>query len=90
MKVWLRKYFTVIYLLATLLGVLHHHNDFKQHNDCKICLVKSNLAHADTPDDTAFLPPVDFISEPALGRHFVIVITARPTSLLARAPPKFS
>ncbi len=90
MKLWLRKYFSILYLLATLLGVLHHHDDLKQHNDCKICLVKSNLTHADTPDDAVFLPPVNFISEPTSGKLSVIVITAKPTSLQARAPPKFS
>ncbi len=90
MKLWLRKYFSIVYLLATLLGALHHHDDLKQHNDCKICLVKSTLSHADTPDTAVVLPPVDFLSAPVPGRLTVTVIARIPTSLQARAPPKFS
>ena len=90
MRTWLRKYFTVIYLLATLLGVLHHHEDLKQHNDCKICLVKSNLSHADTQDDTVFLTAIDFVSEATVGTLFDLITTTEPTFLHARAPPKNS
>ena len=89
-KFWLRRYFTVVFLLGTLLGVLHHHDDLKQHNDCKICLVKSNLSHADTPVDVVFLTDIDLVSEGTVGTLFDLVTTAKPTSLHARAPPKNS
>ena len=90
MKFWLRRYFSILYLLATLLGVLHHHDDLKQHSDCKICLVKSTLSHADTPDTTPVLAPVDLLSAPVPDTLSVAVIARIPASLQARAPPKFS
>ncbi len=90
MQIWLRRYFIVVYLLATLFGVLHHHDDLKQHTDCKICLIKLTLSYADTPDDAVVLAPVDFLSAPVQGKLSVAVISRIPTSLQARAPPKLS
>jgi len=89
-KVWLRKYFTIVFMLATLLGSMHHHNDLKQHNNCQICTLQSSLSHADTPVDTLYITKLTLVSEATIADLSHLV--ANPTQILlqARAPPKFS
>jgi len=77
-------------MVATLMGVLHHHNDLKQHSDCKICTVQSSIANADTPVDVVYLTKLDiyieFISTELTNLHSKV----QQNSLNARAPPFFS
>jgi len=87
MKFLLRKYFIVIFAVATLLGVLHHHDDFGQHNNCQVCLVKSNLSHADAPADAFTLPDPEFIADLVTGYFHEPVLFSFKTALHPRAPP---
>ncbi len=76
-------------LAATLLGVLHHHDDLKPHNDCPICVLQSNLSSGDMPQETPLLTvenlPVDIAASPV-----ILKISSRPTRLSARSPPYLS
>jgi len=89
-KVWLKKYFAIVFMLATLLGSMHHHNDLKQHNNCQICTLQSSLSHADTPVDTLYLSDIRIVSEAIIADLSHLI--ANPTQILlrSRAPPKFS
>ena len=87
---WLRKYFAVVFVVATLLGSMHHHNDLKQHNDCQICTVQSSLSHADTPVDTLYLSDIKLISEATVTDLSHLIVNSAHISLHSRAPPKFS
>lgn len=77
-------------MLATLVGVLHHHNDLKQHSDCKICTVQSNISHADTPVDVVYLTNIDTFSESIVTKLTNLHSNLQKNSLNARAPPSFS
>ena len=86
----LRKYITLIFITATFMGVFHHHNDGQQHNDCKICMVQSSIANADTPVDVLYLSLVESHFE-SIITHFTNLHTKRvENSLYARAPPHIS
>jgi len=85
-----RKYLSIVFIVATLMGVLHHHNDLKQHNDCKICTVQSSLAHADTPVDVVYLTRLDLFSESIVTKLTDLHSKLQKNSLNARAPPLFS
>ncbi len=89
-KRWLKTYFSIIFILSTMLGILHHHDDLKIHNDCQICTIQSNLLSADTPPDVNYLSEIDFVSESTIGNLFNLVTIEKQTYLHARAPPKNS
>ena len=89
-KIWLRKYFSVVLLLASLLGGMHHHNDLKQHNDCQICTIQSSLSHADTPVDTLYIQEITLQAETPASELTNLVANAAHITLKARAPPQFS
>ena len=89
-KKWLRKYLAVVFVLASLLGSMHHHNDLKQHNDCQICTIQSSLSHADTPVDTLYLTHITLKAETPVAILTNLVASATHIALKARAPPQFS
>ncbi|QOP45933.1 hypothetical protein [Sulfurimonas paralvinellae] len=89
-KILLRKYFAIVFLLATLLGGLHHHNDLKQHNDCQICTIQSSLSHADTPSESFSLSDITLYSEATVGELAHAITNTAHINLHARAPPKIS
>ena len=85
-----RKYLSIVFILATFLGVLHHHNDLKQHSDCKICTLQSSIAHADTPVDVVYLTKLDIYAESILIKLTNLHSKELTNLLYARAPPSFS
>ncbi len=89
-KKWLRKYLAVVFVLASLLGSMHHHNDLKQHNDCQICTIQSSLAHADTPVDTLYIQEITLKAETPAAELTNLVASAAHIALTARAPPFIS
>ena len=72
------------------MGVFHHHNDLKQHNDCKICTVQASIANADTPVDTLYLTKLDLVHEGVVGSLTSLHVKKIHNHLKARAPPKIS
>ncbi len=72
------------------MGVFHHHNDLKQHNDCKICTVQSSLAHADTPVAVQYLTNLEFYNESIISPLVSLHVRQVYNHLQARAPPKIS
>jgi len=83
-----KKYFSIILMIATFMGVFHHHNDLKQHNNCQICALQSSIANADTPRDIVYITTLDLFHEsiitPLQNRH----VRKTFNQLQARAPPK--
>lgn len=72
------------------MGVFHHHNDIKQHSDCKICLLQSSIANADTPVDVVYLSHLDIKSESIVVALNNLHSKKTPNYLNARAPPHIS
>ena len=89
-KTWVRKYFSIVFVLATLLGGMHHHNDLKQHNDCQICTLQSSLSHADTPVDTLYVQEIRLQAQTPVAALSNLVASAAQIALTARAPPSIS
>jgi len=85
-----KKYFVVIFVVATFMGVFHHHNDFKQHLDCKIHLLKTNLVTIDTPVEVTYLTQLGVVSDAVVTPLFNLHSNSLQKSLHARAPPKIS
>ena len=88
MRRWIRKYFAFLFAFSILLGALHHHNDLKQHSECQICQINTNLSVGDTPSASskAWLleargetPQTNLVSQTA--KRFA-------SSYKTRAPPK--
>jgi len=87
---FLKKYLSILFLLATLLGEMHHHNDLKQHNDCKICAIQASMANADTPVDVVYVTKIDIFHE-AISKQLTNLHALKLTNPLnARAPPHLS
>ncbi len=85
-----KKYLSIIFVLSSLLGVLHHHNDLQQHNDCKICVLQASIANADTPVDVVYVSQLHLQSEAILTKLTNLHSKKSTTFLFARAPPFFS
>jgi len=85
-----KKYFVIIFIIATFMGVFHHHNDFKQHLDCKIHLLKTNLAAIDTPVEVAYLTQLSVVSDAVVTPLFNLHSDLNQKSFHSRAPPKIS
>lgn len=85
-----RKYLSIIFVFATLMGVFHHHHDLKQHNDCQICSIQSSIANADTPVDVVYLSQLDIASESIVVKFINLHSKKTKNYLNARAPPYIS
>jgi len=87
---FLNKYFSIIFVIATFIGVLHHHNDLKQHNNCQICNIQSNIANADTPVVAIYFTKLSFVSEAILAQLQTLISPTIQDNYNSRAPPKLS
>jgi len=83
----LKKYFSIIFIVATFMGVFHHHNDLKQHPDCKICQLQSSIADADTPVDVVYISKINIKSEAIVSTPTKVYKHTELQLLYARAPP---
>ncbi len=86
---FLRKYLSIVFMLATLLGAMHHHNDLKQHNDCQICTIQSNIVNADTPVDVVYLTQLDIYAESIVAEFENLHAQKFTIHFFSRAPPFF-
>ncbi|MBA1433369.1 MAG: hypothetical protein FAF04_07220 [Epsilonproteobacteria bacterium] len=88
-KKWLKKYFSVVFVFAMLLSSMHHH-ELKQHNDCQICTIQSNLSHADTPVDTLYVSDIILQAQTPVAPLSNLIAAAVQIRLTARTPPFIS
>ena len=86
----LLRYISIIVILASFMGSIHHHNDLKQHNDCKICTIQHNVSDIDTPIDVNYLTLLSIVSEATLSTLSSFQLEKQDFSFSARAPPLFS
>ena len=76
--------------MATFMGVFHHHNDLKQHNDCKICTLQSSIANADTPVDVVYVSNIEIFAESIVTPLVNLHVRKIYNQFKVRAPPKIS
>jgi len=84
------RYISIIVMLASFMGSMHHHSDVKQHSDCQICTIQHNVTDIDTPVDISYLT-LFFLDSVAT----IVTLTNLQTQTLnlsvsARSPPLFS
>ena len=85
---FLHKYISIIFIIATLIGVFHHHDDFKIHNDCQICTIQSSIADTDTPSQTSYFTQLDILHDNLALKLISLDSKTITSPLHARAPPK--
>jgi len=83
-----KRYFSTIFIVATLMGVFHTHHDLKPHSDCQICTIQSSIADADTPTDSLYLTKLSIIPEQISTKLPILHTTKLNSTKQARAPPK--
>jgi hypothetical protein len=86
-KYFIKQYISIIFILATFMGVFHHHNDFKQHNDCQICTIQASIADADTPVAVVYFTRLNIASTSTLKIQKISHAKTVTNPLKARAPP---
>jgi len=84
------RYISIIVILASFMGSFHHHNDLKQHNDCKICTIQQNVTDIDTPVDVSYLTLLTLVSEATLATLPSFQLEKQNFTFSVRAPPLFS
>ena len=86
-KSFKKEYLTLIFIVATFMGVFHHHDDLKQHNDCQICIIQSSIADADTPIEAIYFTLLNIKPEAVVKTPKTIYSKTLTNPLKARAPP---
>ena len=84
---WIRHYFSIVFIVATLMGSMHHHNDLQVHEDCQICTIVQNLSVSDTPTKVLYLSSIEKCCEVVLTNRQELHSVETFSSLNARAPP---
>jgi hypothetical protein len=82
-----KRYIGIFYFLSIFLSLTHHHNDLKLHNDCKICILQSDILNSNTPPQTIFLSNIGNFQEEIVADVDIALIQKIKTSLHQRAPP---
>ena len=86
-KYLLRNILSIIVLVSTLMGAMHHHNDLKSHNDCQICSISSSVTDIDTPSDVVYLTPLTLVHEATLSQLPIFTSKHIGSYKNSRAPP---
>ena len=87
---YLKQYISIVFLLASLMGALHHHNDLQKHSDCQICTIQSNVVDVDTPTETFYLTELLVASDATLSSLPQFIVFHKESKQHSRAPPKLS
>jgi len=82
-----RNLLSALFIVATLLGAMHHHKDFKSHNDCQICTLQFNLSSGDIPTEPVYFQELSNYSEEIISRAQSLHVSSLISNLNARAPP---
>ncbi len=86
----LSQYLTIVFVIATFMGSLHHHNDFKIHTDCQVCTLQHNVTDIDTPSDVNYVALFSIKSESTLLPLTDLQTQQTCTTFSARAPPIYT
>jgi len=87
---FIRQYISALFIVAMSMGIFHHHNDLKQHNDCQICTISHNLTDIDTPIVVSYLTTLTLQSESITAKLSDLHQKKVTSTLKSRAPPLFS
>lgn len=82
-----RNLLSALFIVATLLGAMHHHNDFKSHSDCQVCTLQFNLSSGDIPSEPVYLQELSNNPEKIITEGKSLHVSALISNVNARAPP---
>ncbi|WP_153015094.1 hypothetical protein [Sulfurovum riftiae] len=86
---FIKKFLASLFLAATFLGAVHHHDDTGIHHDCPIYILNAGIVSPDLPRDTLLgeietVYRVLLLPVPSYAEKRVY------TTYFGRAPPHFS
>ncbi len=84
---FLKRYFSIIFIVATFMSVFHHYNDLKLHSDCKICAVSSSILNADIPTKISYITKLNITAEPIVIKLYSLCIKFTQKNITLRVPP---
>jgi len=84
------KYISIIFVIATFMSGLHHHNDLQKHSDCQICTIQNSLTDIDTPSNVNYVTSLFIESQETLTDLKNFQLAQKHLTFSARAPPLFS
>jgi len=87
---FLKKYLSIIFILATFMGVFHQHNDLKPHTECKLYTLQSILENINIPTEIFYLCKINTYEEAILTPLCSCTTTEIYYTFNPRAPPKIS
>ncbi|MBU0632879.1 hypothetical protein KKA17_09545 [bacterium] len=82
-----RNLLGALFIVATLLGAMHHHDDFKSHSDCQVCTLQLNLSSGDIPTEPIYLQELSNYSEKIITEGKSLHVSFLISNVNARAPP---
>lgn len=86
----LKKYFALIFIISTFIGVFHHHDDLLEHSDCKVCTIQSSIADGDTPVKVSYLSAIETPKDKIQRALVTLHVSRQKSTNYARAPPLVS
>jgi hypothetical protein len=85
---FIQRYFSIVFIVATILVSFHHHDDLRVHNDCQVCTISSSIIDADTPIKVSYLSKIEVLSESIVLRLSNLCSRLLQNHINSRAPPK--
>ncbi len=82
-----KVYIAIVFLVITLMGSFHHHDDLAQHDDCQLCVILAHSNYSDVPSDVVYLGEVRHILESIPPKYENLYAFIKITDLNSRAPP---
>ena len=86
----IKKYLSIVFLLAIFTASFHHHDDFSQHKNCQICIIISSINNADTPTEVSYFTQLSLLHEAIGTQVSSFQLSLKNSSLHSRAPPHLS
>ncbi|NPA59052.1 MAG: hypothetical protein GXO30_01090 [Epsilonproteobacteria bacterium] len=84
---FIKRYFSIIFIIATIVASFHHHNDLKVHPECKICTINSSMIDADTPIKVTYLQELEITTELIVTKLSNLCSKFTQNNISLRAPP---
>ncbi len=86
----IKKYLSIVFLLAIFTASFHHHDDVSKHNSCQICTIISSINNADIPTEVIYFTQLSLLHEVITTYVPSFHLSLTNTTFHSRAPPHLS
>ncbi len=86
----IKKYFSIVFLLAIFATSFHSHDNISSHENCQICTIISSINDADIPPEVCYFTHLSLQHEAILTCEASFHLSNINTTLHSRAPPHLS